>query len=349
LLEPACLWACSKCGTNCQCGPACRCDARPASTPTQVNVRKNASSLSDSEKQDFIDAIYQLKREPPDGGLSIYDTFVLQHGQSFVEGHAHGGAAFLPWHRQFLLEFERELRQINPKVTIPYWDFTVDNSPNSSIWAPNFLGGGGLEEDNFVVMDGPFRQGQWVIRPEFDGPDLRRQFGLFAPSLPTATDVEAALAVMVYDTFSFDRGSPIATSFRNFVEGFGHPSGEAEMHNRVHLWLGGSSAIDLSPNDPIFWMLHANFDRIWAQWEDQFGLSYAPLAGGRTGHNLHDVMFPFDVTPANVLDHRTLGYVYDTEVTAVPEPSGWALAVLGGIAMAMLAWRRTCSLRRSRS
>ena len=37
-----------------------------------------------------------------------------------------GYRRFLPWHRAFLLIFERELRAINPNLSIPYWDWNAD-------------------------------------------------------------------------------------------------------------------------------------------------------------------------------------------------------------------------------
>lgn len=343
LSSAAPVGACDKCGPACQCGPSCRCGSSSASASApasnnELQVRKNAMSLSDLEKQEFVDAILEMKRR------GIYDTFVIQHAQSTFGGHAHGGPAFLPWHRQFLLEFERELQKINPKVTIPYWDFTVDNSPTSAIWAPNFMGGNGDPNNFQKVMDGPFRQGQWTAVFEND---LRREFGLFAPTLPTPQDVQNAMRVMIYDVFSFDSGSPVDQSFRNFLEGFNHPSGEAEMHNRVHLWIGGTATlIDQSLDDPIFWLLHANFDRLWGEWEDEYGLLYNPvdpLMDGREGHSLHEPMTPFgNVTPADVLSQRALGYLYDTQLSAqvVPEPGALVLGILGAVGLVAYGWRR---------
>lgn len=44
---------------------------------------------------------------------------------------------------------------------------------------------------------------------------------------------------------------------------------EASPHNTIHVWLGGSEypmATMQSPLDPIFWVHHANVDRLWLQW-----------------------------------------------------------------------------------
>src|SRR5262249_21453997 len=40
------------------------------------------------------------------------------------------------------------------------------------------------------------------------------------------------------------------------------------FHNTVHMWVGGTMQDPMvSPKDPIFWLHHANIDRIWAQWQ----------------------------------------------------------------------------------
>src|SRR5262249_27421044 len=106
--------------------------ASPLSTTT-VYVRKNQSTLTSAEKEAFVNAVKTLKNTYPDGSkLSVYDQFVEEHHEAFSSGQAHGGPAFLAWHREFLLQFEQALQTVDSSVTIPYWDFTMDNSPDSS-------------------------------------------------------------------------------------------------------------------------------------------------------------------------------------------------------------------------
>ena len=38
----------------------------------------------------------------------------------------HGWERFLPWHRAYMYEFESNLRDFNPNVMVPYWDWTMD-------------------------------------------------------------------------------------------------------------------------------------------------------------------------------------------------------------------------------
>jgi len=59
-------------------------------------------------------------------------------------------------------------------------------------------------------------------------------------------------------------------------------------------------------------------DRLWAVWQERHGLVYQPETGGPFGHNIDDPMWPYEqigmtVTPRMVLDHRAMGYRYDTE------------------------------------
>jgi tyrosinase len=295
--------------------------------PYAATVRKDQSTLTDQERSDFVDAVLALKNRFEGGStISVYDEFVNLHAAAMTTHFIHDGTVLFPWHRQLLDLFERELQTINPQVTIPYWNWAVDNQPTSSIWNDDFMGGNGDPTDNHVVKTGPFRQGQWILTR--DGPDLRRDFGDWVSSLPTAQDEQVALTIPNYDVFPYDSGSDITQSFRNFMAGWNSPTIEPERHNRVHNWVGGSMLTEASPNDPVFWLVHANLDRIWADWETQHGYLY-PESGAAEGENLYDQMPFLDVTPASVLNHYDLGYQYDTEQPGPPPPSPHSVHVPG--------------------
>ncbi|WP_260288870.1 tyrosinase family protein [Peribacillus aracenensis] len=87
------------------------------------------------------------------------------------------------------------------------------------------------------------------------------------------------------------------------------------LHNLVHGWVGGHmGSVPVSPNDPVFFLHHANVDRIWAMWKIlQREEKYLPRRSGPFGHNLNDPMFPWDITPKKMINHRKLGYIYDME------------------------------------
>lgn len=68
-------------------------------------------------------------------------------------------------------------------------------------------------------------------------------------------------------TIDIDRVPLILKHTRTFL-GFTSELEEGP-HNEGHMWVetGHMSMIHLSPMDPLFWMHHANVDRIWALWQ----------------------------------------------------------------------------------
>lgn len=279
-----------------------------------MTVRKDQASLTPEERRAFTEALLELKR------TGVYDRFVTTHNGFIMADTDHGdrvghrSPSFLPWHRRFLLEFEAELQKVDAKVSLPYWDWTADRTTRSPLWAADFLGGTGRARDG-QVLDGPFAHaaGAWEITVRVDGrPYLRRALGTGVAQLPTRAEVDAVLAVPVYDTAPWNSSS---NGFRNHLEGWRG----ANLHNRVHVWVGGQMATGVSPNDPVFWLHHAYVDKLWAAWQARHPQSaYLPAGGTPDVVDLHDTMRPWnDVTPADLLDHRRF-YAFDTEPAASP-------------------------------
>jgi len=88
-----------------------------------------------------------------------------------------------------------------------------------------------------------------------------------------------------------------------------------DLHNLVHVWIGGDMGPGTSPNDPVFFLNHCNVDRIWEAWMIQNNRSYSPSANeGPVGHRIDTVMFTLfgnALTPAQALD-ASEWYSYDT-------------------------------------
>ncbi|MFE2519098.1 tyrosinase MelC2 [Streptomyces mirabilis] len=273
-----------------------------------MTVRKNQANLTADEKRRFVDALLQLKRS------GRYDAFVTTHN-AFILGDTdtgertgHRSPSFLPWHRRFLLEFERALQSVDASVTLPYWDWSTDRSPRSTLWAPDFLGGTGRSLDG-RVMDGPFAAsaGSWPISVRVDGRTyLRRSLGSGARELPTRAEVDSVLGMATYDMAPWNSSSD---GFRNHLEGWRG----VNLHNRVHVWVGGQMATGVSPNDPVFWLHHAYIDKLWADWQRRHPASgYLPLSGTPDVVDLDETMKPWnDVKPVDLLDH-TAFYTFDT-------------------------------------
>lgn len=112
---------------------------------------------------------------------------------------------------------------------------------------------------------------------------VTRNIGAFA-ILPNSAAVAAVMANATYNTFA--------------------PALEG-VHNSGHVWVGGSmGSIPTAPCDPVFWMHHAEIDRIWAQWQTTHAGQNPPLAGAAA------IMDPWTETETDTRDIAALGYTY---------------------------------------
>lgn len=226
--------------------------------------------------------------------LSTWDLFVLWHAMAMNQSQgggrnaAHSGPAFLPWHRWMLLLLEFQFQRVlgQPDFGLPYWDWAADgeaapgDQANQPLWSDDWIGGDGNVAGN--VVDGPFTLANGfrvVIRSDFLGQiwatqsALRRRLGASSATLPDKADVANAMAQDDYDAAPWNASSD-TTGFRNRLEGWARldDSGTGEppnLHNRVHVWIGGDMGPATSPNDPAFFLNHSNVDRLWAAWQDE--------------------------------------------------------------------------------
>jgi tyrosinase len=271
-----------------------------------MGVRKNQSKLTASERNLFVKAMLAIKRRGDYDDLVRIHTDRMTSDWDTGQPVGHIGPSFLPWHREYLIRLEQALQSIDPRVTIPYWNWTVDRGRTSSPWTGSLLGGDGRPGDAQVTT-GPFAYstGNWTLNVRLDDrPYLTRAMGQSTPTLPTGSDLSAVLARTPYDASPWD--TTPAGSFRNGVEGF-----SAAAHNQVHVWVGGHMLTSVSPNDPVFWMHHCFIDKCWADWcAAHPGLPYLP--GGDTANvvDVNETMPPWnDMTPASLIDH-TRFYTY---------------------------------------
>ncbi|MEV6179066.1 tyrosinase family protein [Streptomyces sp. NPDC052015] len=281
-------------------------------------TRKDVSTLTPSERRRFVNALLEVKRR------GEYDEFVRTHIEYYApDGEsglrvAHMAPSFLPWHRMFLLDLESTLRRVDESVTLPYWDWTRNRTPTAIPWTDDLLGGTGRRSDR-QVMTGPFayRYGQWIIKEAItDAEYLMRDLGRSRDpiALPTAGDLEKALADPVYDTAPWNSTS--TRGFRNKLEGWGSGRGAVSWrnHNRVHRWVGGHMMGGASVNDPVFWMHHAFVDLLWSRWQRRHrDARYLPAkqpapGDAQSGQVVarHERMPPWDVTPEELEDHSRI-------------------------------------------
>ncbi|WP_267242153.1 grixazone synthase [Streptomyces sp. PR69] len=297
-----------------------------------VHIRKNHLDMSREEKRRFVHAVREIKRR------GIYDRFVALHirinSTDYLDketgkrlGHINPG--FLPWHRQYLLRFERALQRVDPRVTLPYWDWTFDHGEDSPLWDEEFMGGNGRPGDR-RVMTGPFaRDNGWVLNvsvipvgdedPALNGhfthddrDFLVRDMGTLTDKLPTPKELDDTLALPVYDCPPWNHtagGEAPFNSFRNHLEGYTKFPWEekaGKLHAAGHVWVGGHMMYIGSPNDPVFFLNHCMIDRCWALWQERnpHVPHYLPLTDTPDVPDLHTRLGPWHtMTPADLIDH----------------------------------------------
>lgn len=205
------------------------------SLPLMVRVRKDAEKLTNFEIQLFLDALVALNKSDGGSDPSIFGEFAQIH-QAANQLQIHRSPLFLPWHRALLLDFERRLQEIDQRVTVPYWRFDL---PAKRVFSADFMG---------VTKAGTdFEPGGAMARwlDPILGPLIR------APAADPSDGVIPAPKLESFD------GRYIV--FRGQLE--------SRFHSGVHARIGGWLASPASPADPLFFLLHANVDRIWAHWQ----------------------------------------------------------------------------------
>jgi Common central domain of tyrosinase len=334
-----------------------------------MSVRKNAKYLTATEKENLVRAFVMMKADPvPGRPYNWFDGFALIHryiqnvaapdipGPSTASASVnfgHTNAAFGPWHRYFLLRFEQKLQSYVPGVMLPYWDWS---DPASDIMVASFMGPNGSMANGWEIRQGYFAASApgsggnmtplpawwpaglagWTVPAAWGthAGALRRRIG--AVALPSLASIRNTLDKASYATFrsALESGTGVAPA--------------STMHAAIHTWFNGTgsdaqmgSAL-ASALDPIFYLHHANVDRLWAMWQmDGHGNDYPPDASVANHHRLNDPMYPWIgaaagyspngtlagmtqlpdfsgdpvIRPVDVMDHRALGYSYDTMVT----------------------------------
>jgi tyrosinase len=285
-------------------------------TPNQLN---GSSIVQQAPGARIFGTAAELAR-----ALSWWDLFTWWHVAAMTwptpggGNRAHGGPVFAPWHRLYLRRLEQAIQSVTGDATfgLPYWDWSTDGqlAPAAQLSAPIWSRVGPPQGP---ITTGPF--GALRIRLLANPADNRiyvvparpisRAAGQQSPRLPDLTDQRAALLDGTFDRASWDRS---ADSFRNKLEGWQDPREAVPprqspwMHNRVHVFVGGSMLPGSSPNDPVFFLNHCNVDRIWEGWLTQRGRTYVPGAGqGPPGHRINDPLLSIawpSMTAAQVLD-----------------------------------------------
>lgn len=257
---------------------------------------------------------------------------------------------FLPWHRGYLARFEQICAELsgNPAFRLPYWDYSESPTVPDAFFDEGFdcgdtrfdrdpsvlmselqaalaatwptltveqrreLARRGLTTPEAVIADASAR---WTMNHGARIPD-RENPGL-GPRVEFEVSRDKLAAAINTQTFDRFASGPTASHHHRGAQGLL----EGGPHNSVHGGAGGFMGDFMSPVDPLFWMHHANLDRLWDIWLRRWrGVGQDPLPTGsaRAAYDAEAFTFfcdaqgrPAPVRAGNCLSAMDFGYGYE--------------------------------------
>jgi tyrosinase len=248
---------------------------------------------------------------------------------------------FVPWHRGYLLALEAQVRADVIKLggpstwALPYWDYL---GPGDEFNIPPAFTQRNLPDGSPNPLYVTARYG-----PDGDG-------NIFAPTAAAIqqhpNDPNFAYGAITQNCLS--NGLYTGNDFNTPPPGFGGPetgfshgggtSGnlEGNPHNLLHVYVGGNapdgqtyglmSDPGLAGLDPIFYLHHANIDRLWAVWNENpanTNPTNTNWLNGPAAIGEHEFVMPmpdgssWTYTPQQVSSLSQLNYSYDS----LPKPA----------------------------
>ncbi|PKR50533.1 tyrosinase [Thalassospira marina] len=227
---------------------------------------------------------------------------------------------FIPWHRGYVWSIEGLVREEIIKQggpadwAMPYWNYSDSQNPQARMLPPAFA-------SKTLPDNSP--------NPLY----VAQRYGLgTVPIVLPAKDV--TLEALLQPRFT-GTGAGALSGFGGLKTGFSHSgqvSGRLENHphNIVHVDVGGEAANgdpglmsdpDTAGLDPIFWLHHANIDRLWSVWTRNPNHQNPTDPAWLNGPMDRKFVVPtvdgtnYFYTPAEMLDSTAapLNYIYDEE------------------------------------
>ncbi len=114
------------------------------------SIRKNFLEMTDYEKAELVDAFYQLRQGPDlfnDLADFHMDFFNFDNTVDPTRLDLHFNLPdeaerdiFLAWHRRQMFEMEQAVQDINPEISLAFWDSSVNQSTTGPLWDEDLLG-----------------------------------------------------------------------------------------------------------------------------------------------------------------------------------------------------------------
>jgi tyrosinase len=314
----------------------------PGFAQTGPLVRRcvTASDFPSATLESFKRAIRAMLALPPSDPRNWYRQALVH-----LFDCPHANWWFLPWHRGYLYHFEAICRELSgdPAFAVPFWDWTAAPQVPDALFDDVLTPRHPLYEESLETFRPKFEPAIAQFWNELT-PDQRQQLALRgcvspadvwdllesyfclreearrqtreSPELPdwARTEVgpervEAALAPKRFEDF----GSAPADHHhqRTLLATL-----ESAPHNNIHNAVGGGPGFMselLAPVDPIFWLHHANVDRLWDLWtrrERQAGRTGLPANADRWKREPFLFFGGGEALAGRYLEVDALGYSY---------------------------------------
>jgi polyphenol oxidase len=247
-------------------------------------------------------AIGYMRNGSKDKPLSMsnplqWDQYVMAHAYHCTEvgsgpEQVHWSWFFLPWHRAYLFFVERTLANFltmlgrdGSKFALPYWDWISHKGlPNTSerikLGKPSPLFGYDVSLENMVNSDGlkvgnqEFdNQALWDGNrgPTIDRPNMDPKSELTFDSKEHVEETILFMSPAYIHDFLLELPFEMFAGLSTISSATGMGALEHYPHNNGHDWVGSRfgknrdmGSLRYAALDPIFFMHHANIDRIWS-------------------------------------------------------------------------------------
>jgi hypothetical protein len=264
-----------------------------------IRYRKNIDCLTDDELHEFRETLATMYTLPASDPNS-FATQASFHGGPPTAYCRHGAPGFFTWHRAEIKAFEDALRSLGCNLMLPFWDWS--SGPSTGVPAA-------CREPTYVN-----RSGDTVPNPLYSGPRAGGGQTVRRPDIDTT--VFDGLATQAQTAMS-------ATTFSSFQ------SQVNSVHGGLHVTVGGDmQSVPTASYDPIFYLHHANVDRMWARWQaDHPG----PLPSTEATFQLPPFTRPFTTQwqqGSDVESTDALGYRYRTFCFYLPPIVIWEVALI---------------------
>jgi tyrosinase len=263
------------------------------SVDISLRQRKNINDIikGSTEYKNLLKAFQGIMDLPKDHPNSFYTLGGIHWypGNTYCEHHIH---PFLAWHRAYILQFENALRSIEgcENVTLPYWDISddtypeifsegpfiashpQDKNPTPSTYKlpqefmnayPNEVTYGSLKADGSIIRNNAtaYNKKKWSYLRD----------ATHDPKNGDKVSIDHVMQSPTWNLFNGLGNKKELAKDQNKNKEYdylGTTNSLMHAHDMIHNANGPTTANqDVTGFDPVFWLFHANWDRLMWQWQ----------------------------------------------------------------------------------